>query len=155
MSFVTTSPPAPQSETEIASGAFWPVIDPAKIREAQRIDSTITAERLRGALIEAIAGVNGELAAWRVLRQAEGTNSLAEVAADEIDDESIHVHRYRRAVGCIAKANLLERYRDFDATARGDRKADALESPIDDLRRDARWAIADILGTGRSVVELI
>jgi hypothetical protein len=155
MSFVTTSPPAPQAETEIVSSAFWPPIDPAQIREAQRIDSTITPERLRAALIEAIAGVNVELAAWRILRQAEGTVSLAEVAADEIDDESIHVHRYRRAVGCIAKANLLERYRDFDATARGDRKADALESPIDDLRRDARWAIADILGTGRSVVELI
>lgn len=155
MSFVTTSPPAPQAETEIVSSAFWPRIDPAQIREAQRIDSTITAERLRGALIEAIAGVNVELSAWRALRQAEGINSLAEVVADEIDEESIHVHRYRRAVGCIAKANLLERYRDIDTTARGDRKADAMESPIDDLRRDARWAIADILGTGRSVVELI
>lgn len=155
MSFVTTSPPAPQADTEIASSAFWPVIDPAKIREAQRIDSTITAERLRGALIEAIAGVNVELAAWRIARQAEGAGSLADVTADEVDDESIHVHRYRRAVGCLAKANLLERYRDYDTTARGDRKADAQETPIDDLRRDARWAISDILGVGRSTVELI
>ena len=30
-----------------------------------------------------------------------------------------------------------------------------MENPIDDLRRDARWAISDILGIGRTTVELI
>lgn len=155
MSFVTTVPVPPEAEDPILSGDFWPEVDPAQIRDAQRIDGTISIERLRGALIEAIASVNAELDAWRLTQIALGSATLAAVPAQEVDSESIHVHRYLRAVGCMAKAGLIERYRDYDTTARGDRKADALENPIDDLRRDARWAIADILGTGRSVVELI
>lgn len=155
MSFVVAAPPADPPETAIESGTFWPSIEPGDIRAAHRIDSTVTPARLRDALIEAIGAVNVELAAWRGAREAEGRATLDAVPADEIDTESINVHRYRRAVGCMAKALLQERYRDFDSTARGDKKADVLENPIDDLRRDARWAIADILGVGRTVVELI
>ena len=75
--------------------------------------------------------------------------------ADAIDGDSVHFSSYRRAVYCEAKANLLERYRDFDATGEGQRRADAIESPIDDLRRDARWACRAITGEGRTSVELI
>lgn len=155
MSFVTTSPPPAPEEPAIDSGTFWPSIEPSKVREAQRIDTGVTAPRLKGALVEAIASVNAELGAWRLARIAEGHASLAAVPADEIDATSILVHRYQRAIGCTAKALLLERYRDIDTTAHGDRKAEALENPIDDLRRDARWAISDILGVGRTTVDLI
>ncbi|MDT3735568.1 MAG: head completion/stabilization protein [Denitratisoma sp.] len=155
MSFVVTSPATPAAEPPIDPGPFWPEVDPAKIREAQRIDGTVTAERLNAALIEAIASVNGELAAWRETQQAAGAATLADVDAAQINDVSIHVHRYLRAVGCLAKAGLTERHPDFDATGKGERKADALEGTIDDLRRDARWAIADILGVRRTTVELI
>lgn len=155
MSFVVTTPADLPAETPVDAGPFWPEIDPAQIRDAQRIDGTITGARLRDALIEAIAATNTELAVWRAAQIAAGHETLASVPADEIDGETIHVHRYRRAVGCFAKAALIERYRDFDTTARGDRKADVMENPIDDLRRDARWAIGDITGIGRTVVELI
>lgn len=155
MSFVVTAPTPEIPETAITSAAFWPAVDPAAVRAAQRIDDTITTARLREALIEAIASVNGELAAWRASRELEGRASLAEVPAETIDDISINVHRYQRAVGCMAKASLIERYRDFDTTAAGNKKADQLENPIDDLRRDARWAISSILGIGRTTVELI
>ncbi|MEW6166069.1 MAG: head completion/stabilization protein [Pseudomonadota bacterium] len=155
MSFVTTTPATPADEPPIASSAFWPPVDPAKVRDAQRIDGTVTAPRLAATIIEAIASVNGELGAWRQARIAEGTATLDAVEAETINDVSILVHRYFRAVGCTAKALLLERYRDFDSTARGDKKADELADPIDDLRRDARWAISDILGAGRCTVELI
>lgn len=67
----------------------------------------------------------------------------------------MHVHRYGRAIGCSAKAVLLERYRDYDTTAAGNKKSDQLDSPVDDLRRDARWAISGILGISRNTVELI
>lgn len=155
MSFVVTSPADAPADTDIENGDFWPTIDPAKIRESQRIDTTITVPRLRDALIEAIAAVNGELAAWRAQQVAAGYDTLAEVPAEEIAGATIKTHRYLRAVGCIAKASLLERYRDYDTTARGDRKADVMENPIDDLRRDARWAISDIQGLGRTTIELI
>ena len=155
MSFIVTSPATPTEEAAISSSAFWPAVDPVKVRAAQRIDNTITPERLRDALIEAIAAVNGELADWRIARKTEGKATLAEVSEDLIDEIPIPVHRYQRAIGCLAKAALIERYRDFDSTAAGNKKADQMEDPIDDLRRDARWAISDILGIGRTTVELI
>lgn len=154
-SFVVTAPAPTPTEEIITSAAFWPEVDPVKVRAAQRIDNTITPDRLREALIEAIATVNDELSIWRAARELEGHATLAAVPAEEIDDVSIRVHRYLRAVGCFAKASLTERTRDFDTTAAGNKKADQLESPIDDYKRDARWAISDILGIGRTTVELI
>lgn len=155
MSFVTTSPPDPADEPEIDAGAFWPTTDPSAVRDAMRIDGGITPARLRGALVEALAAVGDELRDWRLMQQTRGYSALADVPADEIDGASILVQRWRRAVACIAKANILERYRDYDSTAHGEKKADRLDSPIEDLRRDARWALSDILGTGRTLVELI
>jgi integrase len=55
----------------------------------------------------------------------------------------------------MAAAWLIERYRTIDATATGDRKAEAENLGVDDLRRDARWAISDLTGVGRTTVELI
>lgn len=152
---IIPAPTPPEEELPIAAGAFWPEIEPAKIREQQRIDNTITPPRLRTALIEAIAGTNDALRTWRQSQQALGIESLDTVEADEIDDVSILVHRYQRAVGCLAKALILERYRDFDSTAKGDKKAAALTDPIDDCRRDHLNAVADIAGRPRSTIELI
>ena len=151
---IISAPSTPASEPPIASSAFWPKIDPVAIREQQRIDNTVPPARLRWAIIEAIATTNQALLAWRFANH-DGVASLAAIAADEIDGTSILVHRYQRAVGCLTKALLLERLRDFDATGKGDRKAEALTDPIDDCRRDHLNAIADITGTPRTTVELI
>lgn len=155
MSLVITSPTQPAAETPISSGDFWPAIDPVNIRAAQRIDSSITADRLRAALIDAIASVNGELAAWKQLQLDAGYATLAAVPADTIDDISVLLHRYERSIGCLAKADVTERMRDFDTTNAGHRQADALDPVIDELRRDARWAISAILGISRNTIELI
>ena len=153
MSFVSvppTDPPLP-----ILNSAFWPDINPADCREAMRLDGTVNEKRLRAALIEAAASVNVELAAWRQTQQDAGYTTLAGVPADEIDGESVLVQRYRRAVYGFAAANLTERYRSFDATKSGHEQADDLDLTIDDLRRDARNAISDIVGIPRCTVELI
>lgn len=154
-SFVVNVPAPTPAEAKITSAEFWPEVDPVAIRAAHRIDGTITIERLRDALIEAIATVNTELSTWRAARELEGRATLSAVPAEVVSAISVNVNRYHRAVGCLTKALLIERYRDFDTTAAGNKKADQLESPIDDLRRDARWAINDILGIGRTTVELI
>ena len=49
----------------------------------------------------------------------------------------------------------MERMLSFDATAAGQRKAESQEPAIDDHRRNARWAIRDILGLPRTTTELI
>lgn len=155
MTFIVPAPSPTVAEPEISSGGFWPAITPGDIRDEQRIDGTVSSTRLRSALIEAIARANGELASWRAAKQDEGHATLSDVPGEFVDDVSILVHRYRRAVGCCAKALLLERLRDFDSTGRGDKKADLEEDPIDDHWRDYRHAISDITGAGRCTVELI
>ena len=155
MSFIAAGGSGVQPKATIANDGFFPDIDPEEVRAAHRLDGTVTPERLRHSLIEAIASTNRELGAWKAAQILAGYQTLDAVPADMLDGESVQLSRYRRAVYSTAKASLSERYRDYDSTAAGNKKADEMENPIDDLRRDARWAINDILGISRTTVELI
>lgn len=155
MSFVAPPMALPDDEKPIRNAPFWPDIEPEDARLAMRIDDTITAIRLRHALVDAIANINADARAFRQAQQQAGIGSLQMVEAEQIDGSSLLLAHYRRAVYCLAKANLLERYRDFDTTASGERRAEQVESPIDDLRRDARWAVRALIGHARCTVELI
>jgi phage tail protein X len=155
MLITPTQTPTTGTEPPIISGAFWPEIDPEAARNTMRLDGTVTGARLRHALVEAIADVNRQLADWRRGQQAAGNLTLDDVPAEQVDGESEHVAHYRRAVYCLAAANLTERYRSFDSTGAGNKQADELDTTVDDLRRDSRWAISDMLGLGRSTIELL
>lgn len=154
MSFIAI-PPNPTPEDDIDCGAFFPAINPATARAALRLDGTVTAERLSEALITAAISVMSELQAWASEQVDAGYATLADVPAAAVAGTSAHVHRWRRAVHSLAGASLTERLRDFDATNEGHQQADKLTATIDELRRDARWAISGILGISRSTVELI
>lgn len=153
MSFIASATGLPRP-APLANDGFFPGIDLAHLRAVQRLDGTVTHERLAHETVEAMLAVNAELAAWRATQQAAGHTTLADVPAATADGASALVQRYRRAVYCLAHASLLERYRNFDAT--GARPETASELPgADELRRDARWAVRDILGMARSTVALI
>ncbi len=154
--FLATNPtPAAAEEGDITSAPFWPVISLADMRNTVRIDGTVTTDRLKHAAIDAIISVNRDLAQWRSARESEGLATLAAVPAEPINGESVHLHSYRRAVYAMTRANLLERYTDYSATGDGVKGADAKEVSSDDLYRDARFAIRDILGETHTTVELI
>lgn len=152
--FIATAPTAPD-EGEITSSPFWPAISLPDLRETVRLDGTVTTARLKHAVIDAITSVNRDLADWSIARQAEGSATLAAVPSEVINGESVHLHSYRRAVYAMTRANLLERYTDYSATGDGVKGADAKVISSDDLYRDARFAIRDILGTTHNTVELI
>ncbi|MDG4948708.1 head completion/stabilization protein [Actinobacillus equuli subsp. haemolyticus] len=110
------------SETDeiITNNGFYPDINLNDVRNGMRIDGTITNERLKIATIEAIASVNQELAEWRKTKIAEKPSiTFAAIESEMINGESILVQRYRRAVYCLAVANLNERYRAYDSTKEG------------------------------------
>ncbi|WP_337263335.1 MULTISPECIES: head completion/stabilization protein [unclassified Serratia (in: enterobacteria)] len=164
MSFLATEPARQASETPsdedtvITNTAFWPDISLGDLRKVMRLDGQVTTERLRHAAIEAMTNVNNELKAWRVKQQAAGFETLNTVPANDeemIDNESVLLQRYRRAVYCHAKANLVERRRDVDTTGDGENLAEKLSTTITDLWRDARWAIQDIQGNQRGIAELV
>lgn len=153
----TTPPNDPAPLGTVSAGAWWPTIDLAALRDAMRLDGAITPQRLLPAVQEAVATTAELLAAWALARQDEGRTSLAAVPALQVDGESVHVQRFRRAVYCHAKANLIERYSDYDTTgrARKDDQEESREVQAEQYRRDATWAVRDILGTTRVSVELI
>lgn len=158
MSFVAKPPQidqAPAPETTVINDGFFPDIEPAAVREAARVPTSISAGRLRAAILGAIMAAEIDLRSWAADRQAEGFATLAAVPAAQLDGQSVQVVRYTRAIELLTKAELIDRHRDFDTTGAGDRKADDLDLSLDDLRRDAIGAIRDILGKGRTVVDLI
>ena len=156
MSFLGTEPaPAADDETSLTNDGWFPAVDLAELRAAVRLDGTVTPARLRHAAVNAMASVNAELASYKEAQLYAGHADLANVPAAKIADESVQLQRYRRAVyGCV-QADLIEHYRDFDTTGAGDKAAEKLELRLDDLRRDVRWAISDLVGRRRTTVELI
>ncbi len=151
--FVANSPSI--EEPDIANSAFWPAVSLVDCRAVMRIGSEITPERLREALINGIIDTNADLATWRFTQEQAGHADLAAVPAEEIDGDSINLILYRRAVYNFAKAELTERYRDYDSTLQGGDRADDLDPTIDQYRRQAILAIRQISGRQRTTVELI
>lgn len=126
----------------IAGNDGWPDVDPRIARIVLRLSGTVTNERLLESLENAIQAVQKELAQWRA---GQGDATL----------DKRQTGLYRRAVFFTAKADLMERYRDFDTTQAGDRVADAAEPAIDDAWKVVRWAISDLMGKPRVTIEVL
>ena len=139
----------------LTNDGFWPDLDADHLRASLRMDGTVSNARLEVAAVNAILSVNRELKQLKAQHQADGYATLADVPGAQLQGVSGWVHLYRRAVYCTAGAELAERYRTFDATAAGNARADELTPSIDEYRRDARYAIRDLLGITHSTVELI
>lgn len=156
MSDFTAISKANESEdVEITNMSFFPNIKIKKVREAQRIDGTVTTERLKNAIISAIITVNNDLTQWRLIQQAQGINSVDELTEELIDGKSKYLHLYKHAVYCWANALINDRYLNYDATAKAVKQIEPEQQSAGDLYRDARYAIRDILGKSRSTMELV
>lgn len=139
----------------LTNDGFWPDIEADHLRASLRMDGTVSDARLEMAAVNAVLAVNRELASLRAEYRAQGYERLQDVPAAQLQGLSGLVHLYRRAVYCTAVAELAERFRSYDATAAGNQRADDLTPSIDEYRRDARYAIRDLLGIGHTTVELI
>lgn len=155
MTFIATPQTTQSDDKEISSGEFWPAISLADFRAVMRLDGTVTNERLEHAVTNSILQINRELSEWQLVQQSDGHSNLANVSGELINNVNAYVHLYKRAVYCFAKANLVERYNDFDSTAKGTKDSDELNDTTDSLRRDGRIAIRDILDENHVTVELI
>ena len=156
MSFLANqSPPAATAEPLIENDGWFPDVSPVDVRAQARLDGTVTAPRLRAALLHAMADVNTELAHWRAAHRAAGVYRLEDLPGAELGGQSVWLVYYQQAIVSHVQCSLIESYRDFDTTGSGDAKADGLEARIDSHRRDLRWAISALLSRPRTTVELI
>jgi hypothetical protein len=145
-------PPVPEAEPVIQNTAFFPDVDPKRVREEMRLEQTVSSVRLRRAIKAGIAETNAELREWRDLQRDAGYARLEDVPTDELDGESVRVFHYFNAVSAMTTATLYERYRGVDASAKGDKKADSIDSTIDEMWRDMRWSVACIQDKARCIV---
>ncbi|HBC0987197.1 TPA: head completion/stabilization protein [Escherichia coli] len=142
--------PVPEEDgLTISTGDFWPEIALRELRAAMRISPSVVTGRLQHIATEAALHVCDELADWRTAQTERGYTSLDAVPSAMTGDISALHFRYLHAVYCLTRAMLLERYRDMDTTRSGDAHAVALDAEIQDLWRDARYAITDIQGIAR------
>jgi hypothetical protein len=146
---------APSSDGVTIDQEWFPAVDVAHVRKAVYLKGSVTDERLVAALVRSIDEVNRALSAWQAPFVAAGVVSLAEVPAPKIGGESVHLSRYRDAVYYLARADLIEQYKDFDSSPDGVKDADALDETVCSDRRIARNALNDIRGTARMAVELV
>jgi len=156
MSFIASAQPATSTPpATVANDGFFPDIDLAHARDTLRLDGTVTDARLAHAITGALLELANDLAGWKAAQQALGYETLAAVPGDQIAGKTRQAHAYLRAVYCLVKADLIERMADYDATGAGQKRSDRQEESPDEQRRNARWAVADIQGLRRTVVELI
>lgn len=165
MSFIAKAPSATPQIDEAKANAnivendgWFPDVTLSDMRDAMRLDGTVTNARLVQAVVEAVLHVNRELQSWQAQQAAQGFTKLQDVPATNINRESRLMACYRRAVYSTAKADLIERYLDYDSTASslGDKKSmEWLNDAPGDQRRNAHWAVANILGRTHLTVELI
>ncbi|MBI0277277.1 head completion/stabilization protein [Hafnia alvei] len=159
-SFVSVAKVTPPTEPEdggaqVISSPFWPVIMLSELRKAMKLDGQVTTDRLMSRTIEAVAHINDQLGGWEIRQQTLGYTTLADVPAMTVNHESSKVWRYRNAVYSLAKALLIEGYRDIDTTRDGEKHAMALSTQIDTLWRDVRFSINDIMNRHRQFAELV
>lgn len=148
-------PPATTTPDIVQGDGWFPDINLVALRDAYRLDTTVTPERLRDAVRDAMVDVAGELAEWRAAREAEGHANLTAVPAVQFGGRSRLLIIYDRAIGSLVSAELADRLLDASATAAGHDRVDELKEPGCAHRRRYRWAISDILGKRRATVELI
>lgn len=152
----TPSPkPTVIGDEVIINNGFFPDIQLSEIRNAMRIDGTVTNERLKHSALDAMQTVNRDLKDFRLKAQRQGKFRLSLCDEEQLNDESELIYLYKRAVFCLTTANLYERYRSFDSTREGDQKADQLIDTAGDLKRDYHFAVRDILGGNRMIAELV
>ena len=155
MTFIPSSPATADEAPPINNHPFFPAVELAEFRSIMRVDNVATAQRARHALYTAMLDVNGRLTDWMLDQLGNGYEKLADVPERPGQPAGARAALYLRAVYALGKASLTERYRDYDTTGQGKNRADDLSDNIDDLRRDASWAINDITGRPRSTIELI
>lgn len=153
--FIATNATNAADSFPITNDGWFPDLDGVHLRAALRLDGSVTDARLEVATVNALIEVNRELSPYRRAREEEGHANLAAVPASQLQGESYLVHLYRRAIACRAGAELAERMRDYSATGDVAERAEALTPTADEYRRDARWAIRNILGIAHTTVELI
>ncbi|WP_432786963.1 hypothetical protein AAEX37_01025 [Oligella sp. MSHR50489EDL] len=132
--------PAGYDNIVIDAGGFWPNIDVAIAADVMRVTGSVTQTRLVESLRNSLQHIKRLIVDY-------------ELAHDKADERAQAL--FLRAVYFDAKADLIERYRDYDATGSLDNRGDVSDELAADSRRNSKWAVSDLLGKPRIFIEAL
>lgn len=149
-------PPAdPPSADVVGAGGWWPDINITDVRDAVKLDTTVSPAKIRDSIRNAILEVSRELDAWRIAQEAAGHLTLAAVPGRQVDGISEFVLRWNRAINSVVGADLGERLVGTNVTSAGLERVDALRTDIDIYQRNVRHAVRDFLNLPRIRARMI
>lgn len=147
--YVKAPVPEPaKPDDDLIISDFFPPISLSHLRQAMRLDGTVTNERLRHAINNAVSLVNHNLRTW-AQAQLDPQTGQPIIALNGVQAQT-----YQRAVYAYTAANIAERMTNFDATIEGRARAEEQNAYAHQLMRDGHWAIRDLKGEPRTTVEL-
>lgn len=149
------APSPPSSGPRVEHDGFYPGVDLTHMRETMRIGEVVTQARLTEVAKVGMVATGRELRRWRAVQVAAGAATLDAIEAEQIDFENVLIVSYRRAVYSYAAAELAETHRDITATGDGADRGEQKALTADEHRRNATYAIRDILDVERVDSELI
>lgn len=147
-----TAPPdnfSPAGEVIEADGAFYPAISSELVRKRIRIgEGATTDERLIDAIKGGMISAMRALAAWKVMRVADGADLLTDVTEATLHGENAAEFLWQRAVIFYAAADIADMHVDVSATDEAVDRDEEKRDTADVYRRKAYDAIADLRAIG-------
>lgn len=89
--------------TNVSNEDFYPSLNIGDFQRDYKMPAEFDAESVSNNIMQAMMETNDSLKGQQSLWQAAGYNTLGEVPASQINNESINLFHYRRAVFCKAK----------------------------------------------------
>lgn len=149
MGFVANGNPTPQHE-KISTNAFFPDVSINDIRDIVKIDGSVTDARLKQAIFEEIIDVNRLLVSL-----IQPDTNLTQLSKNKVNEKTDTEILYFSAISNGVAAKVCEKYRGYDSTNTGNKRADDLTLTIDEYRRNKHWAIQQLLKQNQTTIELI
>lgn len=149
MGFVANGNPTPQHE-KISTNAFFPDVSINDIRDIVKIDGSVTDARLKQAIFEEIIDVNRLLVSL-----VQPDTNLTQLSKNKVNEKTDTEILYFSAISNGVAAKVFEKYRGYDSTNTGNKRADDLTLTIDEYRRNKHWAIQQLLKQNQTTIELI
>lgn len=142
-------------ESAIANDGWFPDLTVSDLQTTYRIPAEYENETVVDAIKQAMIWANRQLKGWKAEKVEAGNSALEDVSDEKIGGEAVVVTLYTRAVFCKAKALLTPQFKTMMRRADAKNEGVEAESTEDKFNQMAADAVADILGTGRIIVELL
>lgn len=143
-------------DTVITNDGFWPDVNAGDFERLRGTPAAQDEERITYAVVNAVSSVNLQLEALKAGYLLQGIVKAENIEAfPKVAGKNRIVIQYQSAVFARAKADLLPDFSTVHQKKEGDHLAERSLETKNELLAESERIIRNMLGKGRSTVELI